>query len=194
MRFSPPCYLPTPHSGGGWRAQRDGRGRLRHGPLCGPGSEGSGRHWAPPRAARVRPGNGFRPLSESDAQPAAGRRPQPSGCSPVNPHTEGVSKGKKQKWHRPPIGGQDSDGASYRYSAPYTLCLFEAFPSRGNEKIGGTGYCVTYDTDSQSRNVLASPLGEEGHEVAKGWMVVRMIMILDVDVTAERRHYNTHRP
>ena len=68
------------------------------------------------------------------------------------------------------------------------------FPSRGNEKIGGTGYCVTYDTDSQSRNVLASPLGEEGHEVAKGWTVVRMIMILDVNVTAERRHYNTHRP
>ena len=25
---------------------------------------------------------------------------------------------------------------------------------------------------------LASPLGEEGHEVAKGWTVVRMIMIL----------------
>ena len=68
------------------------------------------------------------------------------------------------------------------------------FPSRGNEKIGGTGYCVTYDTDSQSRNALASPLGEEGHEVAKGWTVVRMIMTLDVDVTAERRHYNTHRP
>ena len=59
------------------------------------------------------------------------------------------------------------------------------FPSRGNEKIGVTGYCVTYDTDSQSRNVLASPLGEEGHEVAKGCTRVRMIMILDVDVTAE---------
>ena len=66
--------------------------------------------------------------------------------------------------------------------------------SRGNEKIGGTGYCVTYDTDSQSRNVLASPLGEEGHEVAKGCTRVRMIMILAVDVTAERRHYKTHRP
>ena len=26
------------------------------------------------------------------------------------------------------------------------------FPSRGNEKIGGTGYCVTYDIESQSRN------------------------------------------
>ncbi len=88
------------------------------------------------------------------------------------------------------------------------FCLFEAFhpqgsvsldsrvaslpyessslaTSRGNEKIGGTGYCVTYDTDSQSRNVLASPLGEEGHEVAKGWTVVILIMILDVDVTAE---------
>ena len=46
----------------------------------------------------------------------------------------------------------------------------------------------------QFRNVLASPLGEEGHEVAKGCTRVRMIMILDVDVTAERRHYNTHRP
>ena len=44
---------------------------------------------------------------------------------------------------------------------------------------------MPYDTESQSRNVLASPLGEEGHEVAKGWTVVRMIMILDVDVTAE---------
>ena len=46
----------------------------------------------------------------------------------------------------------------------------------------------------KSRNVLASPLGEEGHEVAKGCTRVRMIMILDVDVTAERRHYNTHCP
>ena len=51
-----------------------------------------------------------------------------------------------------------------------------------------------YDTESQSRNVLASPLGEEGHEVAKGCTRVRMIMILDMDVTAERRHYNTHCP
>ena len=53
---------------------------------------------------------------------------------------------------------------------------------------------LLYDTESKSRNVLASPLGEEGHEVAKGWTVVRMIMTLDMDVTAERRHYNTHRP
>ena len=36
---------------------------------------------------------------------------------------------------------------------------------------------LSYDTESKSRNVLASPLGEEGHEVAKGWTVVRMIMI-----------------
>ena len=53
---------------------------------------------------------------------------------------------------------------------------------------------MPYDIESQSRNALASPLGEEGHEVAKGCTRVRMIMILDVDVTAERRHYNTHRP
>ena len=94
------------------------------------------------------------------------------------------------------------------------------FPSRGNEKYGEEKQRVIYfmyhsavspfggersepitsmrimpyDTESQSRNVLASPLGEEGHEVAKGCTRVRMIMILDVDVTAERRHYNTHRP
>ena len=106
---------------------------------------------------------------------------------------------------------------SNRCSALYTLSRFEAFhpqgsvsldsrvaslpyessslaTSRGNEKICGTGYCATYDTDSQSRNVLASPLGEEGHEVAKGCTRVRMIMTLDMDVTAERRHYKTHRP
>ena len=44
----------------------------------------------------------------------------------------------------PPIGGQDRDGASYRYSAPYTLCLFEAFPSRGNEKYGEEKQRVIY--------------------------------------------------
>ena len=53
---------------------------------------------------------------------------------------------------------------------------------------------MPYDKESQSRNVLASPLGEESHEVANGCTRVRMIMTLDVDVTAERRHYNTHRP
>ena len=44
---------------------------------------------------------------------------------------------------------------------------------------------MLYDTESQSRNVLVSPLGEEGHEVAKGCTRVRMIMTLDMDVTAE---------
>ena len=36
---------------------------------------------------------------------------------------------------------------------------------------------MPYDTENKSRNVLASPLGEEGHEVAKGCTVVRMIML-----------------
>ena len=71
-----------------------------------------------------------------------------------------------------------------------------AQPDRGGERSEPIRRIVfmPYDTESQSRNVLASPLGEEGHEVAKGCTRVRMIMILDVDVTAERRHYNTHRP
>ena len=96
-----------------------------------------------------------------------------------------------------------------------------AQPPKGGERSEPVSRIVfrSYDTESKSRNVLASPLGEEGHEVAKGvqanWIHrgaprpanpvrrhpaksvctrVRMIMILDVDVTAERRHYNTHRP
>ena len=32
------------------------------------------------------------------------------------------------------------------------------------------------------------------HPAKSVWTVVRMIMTLDMDVTAERRHYNTHRP
>ncbi len=36
------------------------------------------------------------------------------------------------------------------------------FPSRGNERIGGTGYCVTYDTDSQSRNAPCVPFRGRG--------------------------------
>ena len=69
-------------------------------------------------------------------------------------------------------------------------------PKGGGERSEPTRrmLIMPYDTESQSRNVLASPLGEEGHEVAKGCTRVRMIMILDVDVTAERRHYNTYRP
>ena len=70
-----------------------------------------------------------------------------------------------------------------------------AQPDRGGaQRLITRVLIMPYDTESQSRNVLASPLGEEGHEVAKGCTRVRMIMILDVDVTAERRHYNTHRP
>ena len=50
---------------------------------------------------------------------------------------------------------------------------------RGGERSEPVSRIVfrSYDTESKSRNVLASPLGEEGHEVAKGWTVVRMIMI-----------------
>ena len=72
----------------------------------------------------------------------------------------------------------------------------EAAAGKGASAASQSAECLScYMTQkSKSRNVLASPLGEEGHEVAKGVTRVRMIMILDVDVTAERRHYNTHRP
>ena len=42
------------------------------------------------------------------------------------------------------------------------------FPSRGNEKIGGTGYCVTYDTDSQSRNAPCVPFRGRGPRSGEG--------------------------
>ena len=84
------------------------------------------------------------------------------------------------------------------------------FPSRGNERYEGKnsesytsrtfsvfslfGGCrhhlARWEACHMTQKVnpvtlLASPLGEEGHEVAKGWTVVILIMILDVDVTAE---------
>ena len=51
---------------------------------------------------------------------------------------------------------------------------------------------MSYDPESQSRNVLASPLGEEGHEVAKGWTVVRMIMIFLFYVLSPPKEETTH--
>ena len=40
--------------------------------------------------------------------------------------------------------------------------------SRGNEKIGSTGYCVTYDTDSQSRNAPCVPFRGRGPRSGEG--------------------------
>ena len=40
--------------------------------------------------------------------------------------------------------------------------------SRGNEKIGGTGYCVTYDTDSQSRNADFMFIARKGDTTTLG--------------------------
>ena len=40
--------------------------------------------------------------------------------------------------------------------------------SRGNEKIGGTGYCVTYDIDSQSRNAPCVPFRGRGPRSGEG--------------------------
>ena len=39
----------------------------------------------------------------------------------------------------PPIGGQDSDGASYRYSAPYTLSRFAGLRPGGKHVTGFSG-------------------------------------------------------
>ena len=51
-------------------------------------------------------------------------------------------------WDFAPVGSMSLD--SRVAWLPYESSSFAT--SRGNEKIGGTGYCVTYDTESQSRN------------------------------------------
>ena len=59
-------------------------------------------------------------------------------ASPLGEEGHEVAKGVQANWiHRGAL-------------RPYESSSFAT--SRGNEKIGGTGYCVTYDTDSQSRN------------------------------------------
>ena len=65
------------------------------------------------------------------------------------------------------------------------FCLFEAFPLKGKRENRWHWLSVSHMTQKANPvTLLASPLGEEGHEVAKGCTRVRMIMILDVDVTA----------
>ena len=63
------------------------------------------------------------------------------------------------------------------YSAPWI---------GGGERSEPSPECLSGHMTQTANPVtlLASPLGEEGHKVAKGWTVLRMIMILDVDVTA----------
>ena len=83
------------------------------------------------------------------------------------------------------------------------------FPSRGNEGYEALDIVSHMTQKANPVTLLASPLGEEGHKVAKGvqanwihrgaprpanpvrrhpaksvWTVVILIMILDVDVTA----------
>ena len=52
----------------------------------------------------------------------------------------------------------------------YISCTISQFPPFGGERSEPISrmLIMSYDTGSQSRNALVSPLGEEGHEVAKG--------------------------
>ena len=58
------------------------------------------------------------------------------------------------------------------------------FPSRGNEGYEALDIVSHMTQKANPVTFLASSLGEEGHEVAKGCTRVILIMILDVDVTA----------
>ena len=68
------------------------------------------------------------------------------------------------------------------------------FPSRGNEKIGGTGYCVTYDTDSQSRNAPCVPFRGRGPRSGEGMYEGKNDYDTRCGRDRRRRHYKTHRP
>ena len=66
--------------------------------------------------------------------------------------------------------------------------------SRGNEKIGGTGYCVTYDTDSQSRNAPCVPFRGRGPRSGEGMYEGKNDYDTRCGRDRCRRHYKTHRP
>ena len=66
--------------------------------------------------------------------------------------------------------------------------------SRGNEKIGGTGYCVTYDTDSQSRNAPCVPFRGRGPQSGEGVDGGNPDYDTRCGRDRRRRHYKTHRP
>ena len=68
------------------------------------------------------------------------------------------------------------------------------FPSRGNEKIGGTGYCVTYDTDSQSRNAPCVPFRGRGPRSGEGMYEGKNDYDTRCGRDRRRRHYKTHCP
>ena len=78
----------------------------------------------------------------------------------------------------PPIGGQDSDGVSNRRSALYTLCLFEAFPSRGNEKYGEEKQRVIYFMYYSA----VSPFGGERSEP------ITSMLIMPYDTESQSRN------
>ena len=66
--------------------------------------------------------------------------------------------------------------------------------SRGNEKIGGTGYCVTYDTDSQSRNAPCVPFRGRGPRSGEGVDGGKNDYDTRCGRDRRRRHYKTHCP
>ena len=66
--------------------------------------------------------------------------------------------------------------------------------SRGNEKIDGTGYCVTYDTDSQSRNAPCVPFRGRGPRSGEGMYEGKNDYDTRYGRDRRRRHYKTHRP
>ena len=68
------------------------------------------------------------------------------------------------------------------------------FPSRGNEKIGVTGYCVTYDTDSQSRNAPCVPFRGRGPQSGEGVDGGNPDYDTRCGRDRRRRHYKTHCP
>ncbi len=69
----------------------------------------------------------------------------------------------------------------------YISCTIPQFPPLVVNAVSQSPECLSCPMTLKVNPVtlLASPLGEEGHEVAKGCTRVRIIMILDVDVTAE---------
>ena len=89
-----------------------------------------------------------------------------------------------------PVGSMSLD--SRVAGLPYESSSFAT--SRGNEKIGGTGYCVTYDTESQSRNAPCVPFRGRGPQSGEGVDGGNTDYDTRCGRDRRRRHYKTHCP
>ena len=162
--------LAHPLPGGGWRAQRDGRGRL-DGPLRGPGSEGSkGSDFCHP----------YRCVPPPEMTPPPSFRPQRSG----------VEKSHSEMWQS--HGGRRSLDSAFQQS-PKSLTPIPARSPARDDDVGGQHTVIPGSklTRTMPRTTVISTAAERSGEISlrnvasPGWQEIsRLCVSLEPKVIA----------